>query len=111
MLSVRLDPVQTQSVEECREALHRSAPGPIQDWGTGRFGRTHLHDTEDGQGEGEPHGEHDDEEDSVGDGVALEQERVLDGHGVEHLGELGVSEGQRPETEVGRAGRSASGET
>jgi hypothetical protein len=39
----------------------------------------------------------------VGDGVALEEERVLDGHGVEHLGELGVSEGQRPETEVGCA--------
>lgn len=83
MLAVGFNPVETQSVQESRKTLH---------------------DTKDRNGEEEPHGEHDEDEDGADDAVALVQEGVVDGHGVQHFGQLRVSQRQRPQSKVGCAG-------
>lgn len=84
-----LDPVETERVQERRQALH---------------------DAQDGEREDKPHGEHDDEEQRRADaGVGgLGRERALERHAVQDLGQLGVRERQRPESQVrGRVGDAA----
>ena len=53
-------------------------------------GRQTLHNTENGNGQSEPHGEHHKHHKGLHDEATFEQEGVFDRHLVEHFGELGV---------------------
>ena len=71
--------MKTEGVQECRKTLH---------------------DTQDGNGEEEPHGKHDYDEYGVSNDATFVQERAVQRHIVQHLGQLGVSERQSPKTEI-----------
>lgn len=77
MLAHGLNPVQTQRMQH---------------------GAGTLHDTQDGDGEGEPKVKYDDHHDGAGD--AGLRKGVLHGHLPEDNGEALVSEGEGPEAEV-----------
>lgn len=80
MLPVRLHPVQTQRMQE--------------------RGQT-LHNTQDEDREGEPHAEHHKDGNCSKHPSARIRENTFEGHTPKHLAELGMSEGESPETEVG----------
>jgi hypothetical protein len=80
MLSVSLDPVQSQCMQEGRETFH---------------------DTQDREGENEPQRKHDNRKGDAGD--PGHTKRALQCHVVQDLGELGVREGKGPQTEIRRA--------
>ena len=66
---------------------------------TVQHGRRPLHDTQDGNGQEKPDVEEYDGHDNSKH--SREIERVAEGHGPEHDGELLVGEGEGPEAEVG----------
>jgi hypothetical protein len=79
MLAVGFNPVQSQSVKESRKTLH---------------------DTQNREGQNEPHCKHDHREDNAKHARATE--RALEGHVVQYFGKLRVCKGKGPETQVGR---------
>lgn len=96
MLAIGLDPAGIEVSDYTKRSRAHDHP-PVQSQRM-QEGRQALHDTQDGQGEDKPHRKHDDGEDDTDD--ARLAECALEGHVVQHLGELRVGERQRPEAEV-----------
>jgi hypothetical protein len=102
MLSVRFDPVPPKPYHSsaCHFPFANHHPvrdSPMQPQSM-QERRQPFHDTQDGQGEDEPHAEHEEgEEDTEHAG---HPERTFERHVVQNLGQLSMSEGKSPKTEV-----------